>query len=172
MGCENEADGKSDPVSIGVATGLGLAAEAGMPIYKEILDYYASIHFIKKNSEIDTDTVVSKVTRILKRHGLKNTSEIQSVAGLNIYPKVYFCPGDKERATGIYNELTYTAHHYTASWRNEKFNQRVKNPVWRLFFGIAAWTGQTLRDVVGERRWIKIRDKYLTGIHNFVRGSK
>ncbi len=172
MGCENEAAPLKNPELLGVASGLGLGALPGMEIYEKFLKYYESIKFIKANGEIDSDTVVSKITRILCSEGLRNTSDIQEIAGIRIYPKVYFCPGDEERASGNYHPLTVSAHHYNASWRDQDFNRRVQNPVWRKVFGFSAWFGQSMRKLLGEKRWIYIRDRYLTDIHNFMRGTK
>lgn len=171
MGCENDP-GTNPNETIGVNPGLGLGVNPGFGLYKQILDYYKSIHFIKSNGEIDSDTVVSKTTRILVAEGLKNSSEVQYVAGVYIYPKVYFCPGEKERSTRVYNPLTYSAHHYTASWRDPKFNAKLKNPFWRVIFKFQTAIVKVIRLSMGEDRWISFRDRHLTTLHNFFRGIK
>ncbi len=169
MGCETDGGGSD---KIAVAPGLGIAVKPGLGIIKEILDYYETIHFLKSNGEIDTETVVSKTTRILKRHGLMEKSGIQKVAGITIYPKIYFCPDEKARRSGNYNEKTFSAHHYTATWRDEKFNKKLRNPMWKLFFRIISKVANTLKRMLGEQRWSRLRDAHMKKLYNFVRGAK
>lgn len=47
-----------------VAAGLGLAANSGLGLYKEILDFYGTIHFILPNGQLNEHTVVEYVTEI------------------------------------------------------------------------------------------------------------
>ena len=85
MGRESDAD-------VSVAPGLGLAVSPGLELYREILDFYHKQHFINKDGNLNLNTVVDYTTEILLKYGLKNTEEIQQIAGINIYPKEYFCP--------------------------------------------------------------------------------
>ena len=59
-------------------------------------------------------TVVQYTTEILCKHGLKDTNQIQEVAGVMVYPKEYFCPlrGNIMNMT----KNTLTIHHYAGSW--------------------------------------------------------
>lgn len=103
-----------------VAPGLGMAANPGMDIYKEMLDFYEKRHFRNQDSTIDTTTIVTYTTQILMQHGWKPDREIQTVEGITIYPPEYFCP-----MSNITGELkvtlnTCTIHHYSASWFSEK----------------------------------------------------
>lgn len=117
MGCENEA---SDSHSACVAPGLGIGVNPGLDIYKEILDIYSKLNFIKEDGSLNMKTVVSYTTELLYKHGLKNTNEIQECAGIWIYPKEYFCPIDYVTRKCICTQKTYTIHHYTASWFGKK----------------------------------------------------
>lgn len=100
---------------IGVNAGLGLGAEAGLPTYKKILDFYNERSFLTEDS-----TVVTNVTKLLIPEGLKNENKMQCVAGINIYPAEYFCPMDS--TTGIIDitPSTVSIHHYSCSWINHK----------------------------------------------------
>lgn len=122
MGCENPSKADESPVKLGVAAGLGLGSTPGLEILKEFLDHYNSHHFRRPDGSLDKTTIVTYITDILCKHGLVNTSEIQNVAGLNIYPCEYMCPLDY--VTGILNitPKTVSIHHYTASWKTRKDN--------------------------------------------------
>lgn len=115
MGVETPAiEGFQKPT---VAPGLGLGAEKGMDFYKEILDYYANQHFLDKmTGKPFADTIVTHTTKLLSEKGLVSTNEIQSTAGLWIYPKEYFNP--LEDATGILNVVACTCsiHWYSKTW--------------------------------------------------------
>lgn len=103
-----------------VAPGLGMAAESHMPFLKECLDYYSTLSFYRKDGSLNYDTVVLHVTSLLKEKGLKESSEIQYVAGFFIYPKSYFAPIDYETKKINLTSDTYTIHHYLASWVDSK----------------------------------------------------
>ena len=94
--------------SLGVNLGLGL--------YKEILDLYNDMHYLLPNGTTSTETVVTITTDLLCKKGLQNTPEVQSVDGVFIYPKDYFCP--LSNLTGKMNitNNTYSIHHYDGTW--------------------------------------------------------
>lgn len=116
MGIEVSSDGKNLPL---VNPGLGLGAEAGNSIYRQVLDYYKTLHFLKNDGTPNPVTVVKHTTKILTENGLKNSNDIQSIGGIWIYPKEYFNPFDS--LTGIMTETsnTRTIHWYTMSWLNQ-----------------------------------------------------
>lgn len=99
-----------------VNPGLGIGAEPGMEVCKEMLDNYERSHFILSDGKMNTDNVVSRMTRILFAHGLQITDKVQTVSGFTIYPKDWMCPiritDGKLRIT----PYTISIHHYAASW--------------------------------------------------------
>ena len=131
MGCEK--DGATGGGTPAVAPGLGLGVNPGLGLYKEILDMYATLHFIRRDGSYNLKTVVSYTTEMLCQYGLKDTNEIQQIAGIMIYPKEYFCPIDYE--TKVYTETvnTKTIHHYNASWVSEedKYAKKISK---KIFF--------------------------------------
>lgn len=127
MGCENEAKAGATPTQLGVAPGLGLGVNPGLGLYNEILANYNGLHFLGKNGEMNTKTVVEYVTDILVANGLKNTSKIQLVKGVYVYPKEYFCPFGLDGRMNITSN-SCSIHHYMASWSDKKslFFQIIK----------------------------------------------
>lgn len=112
--------------SIRVAPGLGLAANPGLGLYKDILDMYNKEHFLDSYGHYNGKTVVTYITPLLKARGLQNKPGIQKVADVLIYPCEYFCP--KDFYTGMLNitSKTVTIHHYSASWCS-KAEKRLAN---------------------------------------------
>ena len=119
MGCETNG-GKDTQIS--VAPGLGLGFEKGNSLLKELIDLYSNMHFLKEDGTPNlSTTIVGHTTEYLKTKGLKNTSGIQEVEGIFIYPSEYFCPinvvTDKLHVT----ENTRSIHHYAATWQTNKY---------------------------------------------------
>lgn len=110
-----------------VASGLGLAANPGLGLYKDILDSYEHDHFLKDDGSYDLTTVVERVTGILRERGLRDVPGIQEVAGVRIYPSEYFCPKDPINSCLTLTENSYSIHHYDGSWTTgkQKFHKRI-----------------------------------------------
>lgn len=127
MGCEQEANINNDAINLGVNPGLGLGVSAGLGLYREILDLYATLHFMNDDGSLNLKTVVDYVTEILCAHGLRNSSDIQRIAGIDIYPVDYFCPiSVKDGKLRITNN-TRTIHHYAQSWQSpiRKYGRKI-----------------------------------------------
>lgn len=123
-----EKDTQSSTGNIGVNPGLGLGVNPRLGLYKEILDYYSTLHFIKADGSYNLETVVSYTTNILIKHGLVNTNDIQQCAGIWIYPKEYFCPMDILSKKLHKTDKTHSIHHFNGSWLPlyAKINLKIK----------------------------------------------
>lgn len=128
MGRENNAE-------LSVAPGLGLAASPGLALYKELLAFYHTQHFLEKDGSLNLKTVVDYTTQILMNHGLKQTNEIQQIAKINIYPQEYFCPMDYDTGAITITPNTHSIHHYTASWygKAENYALALKRKYVKIF---------------------------------------
>ena len=115
MGCET--DNKCAP-------GLGLGANTGLGLYKEILDYYEKIHFFIEGNT--TETVVTHTSKILKSHGWVGNGEIEQIEGVTIYPPEYFCPMDYKTGKLDITPNTRSIHWYTASWQSSYSKAKTK----------------------------------------------
>ena len=120
MGCEND-----DFTKQAVAPGLGLGVNPGLGLYKEILDLYETLHFAKTDGTYELKTVVQYVTELLLKHGLKNTNDIQQVAGGWIYPQEYFCPISPTTLQLKKTKNTYSIHHFAGSWCERSLVRRI-----------------------------------------------
>lgn len=139
MGCEHDAAQESDASALGVAPGLGLGVNPGLGLYREILNRYESIDFLGVDGKPDTkENVVTITTDILVRHGLRNTPEIQEVAGVYVYPRDYFAPKDIDTKKLTITPNTRSIHHYDGSWVDRRTN-------------IITWFILTSRRLIGRR---------------------
>lgn len=127
MGCEVTSETESGVMISSIAPGLGIASQKGNAIYKDILDYYETLHFVQNDGSLNLNTVVMYVTELLKMRGfdpLKN--ELQLVKGIYIYPVEYFCPINYVTGDVIFTENTRTIHYYRSSWRSKQEIQAYK----------------------------------------------
>ena len=119
-----------------VAPGLGLGATPRLDLYKELLDYYSTLHYCNGAGQWDGETVVGHTTKILCRNGLQMTGELQEVSGIWIYPADYFCPMDHTNGITTISPRTVSIHHYDASWRDHRSWRYIlhlmKNTTFRL----------------------------------------
>ena len=115
MGCEN-TDYKS---IIAVNPGLGCATEPGLDFCREILEDYEKSTFLKEDGSLNLYTIVERTTELLKKYGLKEITEIQKIAGINIYPAEYFSPIDMRNGKLNTTKNTYSIHWYSASWEDK-----------------------------------------------------
>lgn len=128
MGCELSTPAtlsdSNELESDKVAPGLGLAANPGLGLYKEILDYYGGLHFDLDHIE----TVVDHTTKILMRRGFKGDGTVECIDGVYIYPPEYFCPMDQWTGKITTTPNTRSIHHYTATWQTpySKFKSRLQ----------------------------------------------
>lgn len=121
MGCENNVQPGN---TLGVAPGLGLGVNPGLGLYREILDFYKTLHFVKSDETGKYKTVVEYTTEILQKYGLKNLDRIQYIEGVFVYPKEYFQPMNVETGEITISPNTVSIHHYSGSWLDKKGKRR------------------------------------------------
>ena len=119
-----------------VNPGLGVGAEGGMHFFKDVLDYYGSLHFLSSNGKIVGGTVVKYTTERLLDYGLQPGDVFQQVAGISIYTSEVFNPYNDLTGKLNVTDNTRSIHWYSASW-----NKRSPMITWlsRLshrFFGL------------------------------------
>lgn len=118
-----------------VAPGLGLAAEPGLPLYKDILDHYEAMPFLLSDGTINPCMMIPMVTNLLVKKGLKGNGKIEHVAGINIYPPDWFNPYDDATGRLQITDNTRTIHWYAKSWMPAEpaWKTRLKRVLRRIF---------------------------------------
>lgn len=115
-----------------VNPGLGMGSVAKLAIYKQCLDSYINESFCIGN-KLNLKTIVERTSKILKQHGLKESSNIQTITDINIYPSDYFCPIDYRTGKAYFTNNTVSIHHYAASWVNKYDNLSWFAKLWTFF---------------------------------------
>lgn len=126
IGCErNETE---------INPGLGMAVTPRLEIIREILDDYEKSTFLKLDGSYDLTTIVARTTKFLRKYGLDYVSNIQPIAGINVYPQEYFCPIDMETGKLSITENTYSIHRFAGSWetKTNKFRGKVYRTINRI----------------------------------------
>lgn len=109
-----EKDGGAEEMAVN--PGLGLGAEPGMTLYKEILDRYDTLPFMLENGNRNPYSMIALVTDLLQSKGLVGNTGIEWVGGVLVYPQCWFNPFDD--ATGRLHKTqdTKSIHWYSKSW--------------------------------------------------------
>lgn len=121
MGCEQDS-----PITIN--PGLGIAAVAGMSLYKRLLDYYEPLHF---DPDHITITIVGHTTNVFKSFGMNDSTGIQHIAECYIYPAEYFNPTNIVTKRLKITPNTRAIHWYAGTWDDNK-ESRIKTVLRKL----------------------------------------
>ena len=131
MGFEVDPDGENSPekyaprYAFAVNPGVGLGTEKEHPFLKRMLDKYAAMEYELPQFPWGK-TIVAHTTENLVKLGLKNTSGIQKISDITIYPSEYFAPISAITGRLHITENTRSIHRYMASW-NEQKNKGIKD---------------------------------------------
>jgi glycosyltransferase involved in cell wall biosynthesis len=89
-------------------------------IGKLLTDYYKKEHLIDVSGEINLRTINNRMQEILLKMGMRPDNSRQSLAGIEIYPKEYFCPRywDSGREDKI-TKKTRAIHYFGVTWREK-----------------------------------------------------
>lgn len=138
-----------------VATGLGIGSEAGAEVIGKLRDAYTGMHF-KTEAGYDTTPCVEYTTEYLKKHGLKQEDTIQTIDGLTIYPKEYFCPISAGSKKAKITENTYSIHHFAASWyQGSKLAKNIKYRV----IPLKKMMKRVVDGIFGAGTWKKLKNR-------------
>lgn len=144
MGKEIDGIGKQKQA---INPGLGFAAEPGMELFRKFLDEYAEMHFILPDGSYNPYSMIRIITNMLEEEGLRPGTEIQRVAGVNIYPSEYFNPWDDTLGILRKTKNTRTVHWYSKSWMKQ-------DALW------VVWVKRILRRLFGKSIGEKIKKIY------------
>lgn len=108
-----------------VQTGL-LACEPGFPLFREFLSYYDTASFRLPDGSLNTTTNVTVLTNLCRERGLRFDDTLQTVAGLTVYPRTYFCPVDYSTMKLKKTRKTRVVHWFSGSWHTEQELQALE----------------------------------------------
>ena len=98
-----------------VNPGLVYASIAGQAMLEQVISAYEKKEFGRKiNGRMEN--IVDVVTGVLKKQGLRENNTFQTVRGVAVFPKEYFCCFDHETQAFEITGQTISVHHYFASW--------------------------------------------------------
>ncbi|SEA51751.1 Glycosyltransferase sugar-binding region containing DXD motif-containing protein [Prevotella sp. tc2-28] len=121
-----EIDGLKKGTKIAINPGLGLGAEAELPIYQEILNGFTRMAYYGADGKRSNYTMIPMVTDLFLGKGLEANGKVQSICDVTIYPQRFFNPYN-----GVTGELsitsdTHSIHWYSATWMETKSKWIVK----------------------------------------------
>lgn len=121
-----EIDGTIKGTKIAINPGLGLGAEAGLPVYQEILKRFAKMEYYGTDGKRSSYTMIPMVTELFVKNGLRDNGQVQSICNVTIYPQRFFNPYN-----GITEKLsispdTHSIHWYSATWMDPKLKWITK----------------------------------------------
>lgn len=111
MGCELDA-----ALGCAINPGLGLGVAPGLDFYMALLEKYATLSFVGEGGSQNLTTIVKYTTDLLVERGLKPVNEIQTIAGITIYPKEYFNPLNDNTGKLEITGNTHSIHWYSKTW--------------------------------------------------------
>lgn len=98
-----------------IQTGL-MASRDGHPLFKELLDEYNGIHFVRPDGTLDTTTNVIRISNTCREYGLRLDNTLQTVRGFTLLPKDFLCPIEHEGHRLVLTPNTLCIHHFAGSW--------------------------------------------------------
>lgn len=122
-----------------VEPGLGLGAEPGMELYREILVRYASLNLYDAEGRLSPYTMIPMLTDMFTAQGLHCDGTRQVLGGVTIYPAEFFCPMDPQTGRIELTDNTRTIHRYTMSWLSPQ--QRIRAMLMRWVRRLASLRG-------------------------------
>ena len=116
-----------------VQTGL-LACCPEFPLFRDFLGHYDTAAFLRPDGAEDTTTNVEVLTRLCAERGLVFEDRLQTVEGLAVYPREYFCPVDFETEKLKRTRKTVTIHWFSGSWKTEEEREFFRREKERLAY--------------------------------------
>jgi hypothetical protein len=99
--------------------GNGFGARRNHPMIKAFRDEYDSISFSKlenPKSLVKYFASPHTQTKTICEYGLVPNGEFQIINDMAVFPSIYFDPFSTVTNNNYANSLTYSIHHYAASW--------------------------------------------------------
>lgn len=137
--------------NIYINTGLGCAAEKGNILFKQMLDDYNDINFIKDDGSMDLTTCVIRNSKSIENNFLNKIADKNTPTVINnnaYFTKEYFCPYNYINGELTITKNTYSIHWFKASW----LPKRTKFKISLI---------RTMKKIFGEELYNKIFGKFV-----------
>ena len=110
-----------------VNCGQGFGSISKNPLIKEMRDFYDNMHFCEKDGTLNMLPSPHFTTKVLCDNGLVRNDITQNLDNIVVYNSEVLCP--KNFTTGDINitKDTYSIHHFTASWLDEKIKAIIEH---------------------------------------------
>lgn len=110
-----------------IACGLGFGSEPYNPLLKELRDYYDNISFFREDGSLDLLPAPRHNTPIFEDHGVLMNNSLQKIRGNVFFPSEYFCPKIFKTGKTHVTHKTFSIHHFSASWMDEKIRKEISH---------------------------------------------
>ena len=130
-----------------IPTGL-MASRNGHPLFKELLDEYNGIHFVRPDGTLDITTNVIRISNTCREYGLRLDNTLQTVRGFTLLPKDFLCPIEHEGHRLVLTPNTLCIHHFAGSWVTGK-------ALWKKRVARLLGSNLTLL-IIKIKRWFRI----------------
>lgn len=147
-----------------VALGLGFGAEKGCEFLKLHMEQYNQLQFQLEDGSLNRTPSPQYTTQLLRRYGLKKCdNRIQTVCGVSVFPREYFCPKSFETGLTRISRRTYSIHQFDGSWCSDSELQ-YKTDRWKAARRdyYRHFPNRLAKRILGDRAYITIK-KILKG---------
>jgi len=111
-----------------VNPGLILGSEQGLPLFKDVIDWYKSTPFSQSGHRVNPLTSPRVLTSLFEeRYGLRRDGTYQELEdGFVVYPAEYFDPLDSHSGAMSITTNTYSVHLYSGTWLSPAKKYRIE----------------------------------------------
>lgn len=108
-----------------VACGLGFGAVKHNALLKKLRDYYDGVCFLNPDGSLNLTPAPRHNTPLFTQVGVHMNNKYQILAGNAFYPSEYFCPKIFKTGKTKVTKRTFSIHHFSASWMDERVLQEI-----------------------------------------------
>lgn len=147
-----------------IPTGI-MACEKEFPLFKEFLDYYEDISFIKEDGQYNLTTNVVILTDVMEKYGLIRNGCFQIVSEFALYPKDFFCPIDLGTFDLNKTNNTVAIHWFGGSWLPDEMKLEKKKIIKEkkrqrrdyLKYRCRYFPNRLLLKILGQEKYEKVK---------------
>lgn len=135
-------------------TSAVIGAEKEFPIIKEFMQYYQCRSFFYDDGTENKEANVVMMTEICKKYGLITNNTEQTIQGMHIFPKTYFCPLDFYMNKD-FSDNTYAIHYFDASWLDEETKKQInkeRSNTYKIKMAVLSLASRVYHQIKGDKQ--------------------